>query len=341
MTSRRTANGGSADEDPPRVTVVCVPRDHHGDVEESLEALLDRTDVAHELVYVLGRAPKDAAEYVRRRSSEVGFTLIEQDSYLVPSHARNLARAHVSTEYVVFIDNDAVVGSGWLGPLIDCADETGAAVVGPLQFIEPLEHEQIHLAGGFIEMDETKSPRVIHRTHRFQGLRPEEVAASMRREECDFAEFHCMLVRTAALDTAGPFDERFLSVREVEDFAMIVRTTGGTVWFEPESHVTFLPLREVRGADIGYVARRWGERAVRTSFEHFCAKHDLDRSHIPRSGSFSTDQRRFIFARVRRPIQRPFDWLGVGKVESAAAHVVFRVERLLNWLFIRPGPTTF
>lgn len=145
-------------DDEPRVTVVCSPRDHYHDAAESLEILIRHTSEPFDLVYVIGKPSRDVRAHVRAEAARVGFTLIERDEHPVPNHARNLALERVGTEYVAFIDNDTIVSPGWLQALVACADETGAALVGPLQLIGPLEDQLIHLAGGFIDIDTRPDP---------------------------------------------------------------------------------------------------------------------------------------------------------------------------------------
>lgn len=326
------AHGGKA----PRVTVICVPRDHFSDTERSLEALIERTDVPFELVYVLGRAPRDVVEYLRRRQAEVGFTLIERDEHLVPNHARNLGLRRATTEYVAFLDNDAIVGPDWLGPLVRCADDTGACLVSPLQLIGPLENEAIHFAGGWIELDETTSPRPLHTELRYQRLYVSEVPEPMTRVACDFAEFHCMLARRTTLEEMGGLDEALLSTREVLDLGLEVSAHGGSVWFEPESRVTYLPPKRLRWSEVGFMARRWGERANRQSYEHFYAKHDLDTSSAANIGSANA-RRRTIYEPIRSAVAK----LRVRPIERGVAFVLYRLDRLVNHLFIRPGRTSY
>jgi cellulose synthase/poly-beta-1,6-N-acetylglucosamine synthase-like glycosyltransferase len=318
------------------VTVVCVPRDHYHDAARSLDALLRHTDMAFELLYVIGRAPRDVLEHVRREAARVGFTLIERDRHLVPNHARNLALAQVDTEYVACIDNDTVVTPGWLSALVACADETGAALVGPLQLIGPPEDRLIHLAGGFIDIDRSATPHPIRLTHRYQWLVPDQVPAPLERARCDFAEFHCLLARTEALEAAGPLDERLLTAREVEDLALRLRQLGREVWFEPASEVTFLPPTRLRWSELGFVSRRWGERANRQTFEYFLDKYDLDRAHLSALG-FANCQRRPIFGAVRERVGR----LGGGGLARAVDYGLHRLERPVNRLLVRPGRTAY
>jgi GT2 family glycosyltransferase len=331
---RNADERGPADE--PRVTAICVPRDHYHDAVNSLDALLQHTGAPFELVYVIGRAPRDVRDHVRREAARVGFTVIERDRHLVPNHARNLAMAEVDTEYVAFLDNDTIVTPGWLSSLISCADETGAALVGPLQLIGALEKGIVHLAGGFIEIDDSVSPHPIRRTHRYQAQPVDQLPVPLDRARCDFAEYHCMLARTDVLRAIGPLDERFLTAREVEDLAFQVARQGGEVWFEPESLVTFEPPTSLRWSEVGFISRRWGERANRQSFEYFLEKYDLDRSELTALG-FANAQRRPMFGSIRRVVGR----LGSDWLERALDYGLHLLERPANRLLVRPGRTSY
>ena len=41
---------------------------------------------------------------------------------------------------------------GWLEALVECAEDTNAAIVAPLYLIGELEDQIIHMAGGIIEV---------------------------------------------------------------------------------------------------------------------------------------------------------------------------------------------
>src|SRR5512134_3333559 len=132
----------------PDVTIVVVPRDHFSDTRESLESIYANTDLPFDLVYLDGRSPPRIARYLREQSTARGFRLIRTAHYLSPNSARNLGAQAVQTRYVVFIDNDVVVAPNWLGPLVECAEETGASITGPLSFESRPLHTHVHFAGG-------------------------------------------------------------------------------------------------------------------------------------------------------------------------------------------------
>ncbi len=180
------------------VTVVVVPRERFSATERSLTNLFDNTPTPFKLVYVSAGAPSSVQRYLEAASEEKQFRLITA-GYLSPNQARNVALREVSTKYVVFLDNDALVTPGWLDRLVQCAEETGAAIVGPLYLIGEIEQQLIHMAGGTLHFKEKDGKTIVYDEHRLVDVRLDALPAPLQRSECDFVEFHCMLGRTAFL----------------------------------------------------------------------------------------------------------------------------------------------
>src|SRR5438445_12790064 len=101
------------------VTIVVSPRERYSFAQRSLESSYDQTPEPFELVYVDVDSPSRIKRYLETKAVEKGFRLIRSSTYLTPNEARNLALREVNTRYVVFIDNDVLVSSGWLKPLVD------------------------------------------------------------------------------------------------------------------------------------------------------------------------------------------------------------------------------
>src|SRR5690606_3710530 len=137
----------------PRVTVAVVPRERFSVALRSLESLYANTSEPFELVYVDGNSPRDVRDGLRQQARERGFTLVRTERYLSPTQARNIALQRVQTPYVLFVDNDVFFADGWLTRLLDCAEDTGAWVVGPLPFEGELADARIHNAGGFCRFE--------------------------------------------------------------------------------------------------------------------------------------------------------------------------------------------
>jgi GT2 family glycosyltransferase len=256
----------------PKATVVVVPRDHWGDTEESLQSILADRSEPFELVVVDGASPPATARFLREAAARHGFRLLRTDHPLSPNEARNLGARGVRTPYVAFVDNDVVVAAGWLGALVCCAEQTGAAVVGPLNFEGRPLHTTVHFAGGEARI-ELREGKGREEPHLVDVIRKGEPPRERTPTGC--AEFHCMLVRTADFERVGGLDEGMLSTRENLDFCMAVAQAGGSVYLEPASRITYLPPDPLRLSDVPYFALRWSDAWDRASFDHLRAKWGL------------------------------------------------------------------
>ena len=222
------------------VTLLVVPRERFGLSRRSLESIYANTDTPFTLIYVDGGSPTATRRYLAAQSSGRGFRLLRTDAHLTPNQARNLGIAHVTTPYLVFLDNDVLVTPGWLEALLRCARETGASVVGPLYCMGEFEEQTVHMTGGHAHIFEKDGKRRFQEDHRFWSRPLPEVLPGLRREPCEMVEFHCMLVASRVFQQLGPLDEGLKSALENPDFCMSVRRSGGEVYFEPASLVTYL-----------------------------------------------------------------------------------------------------
>lgn len=246
-----------------QVTIVVAPRERFSCTQESLESIYANTHMPFKLVYVDGGSPAKVKRYLETQAQEKQFTLIRSENYLSPNKARNLGLAKVDSKYVVFIDNDVVVTPGWLEPLVRCAEETGATVVSPLICQGEPVHEEVHCAGGESGVRlETKGDktrrRIIEKIYK-QGRKVTDVLPQLQRQQTGLAEFHCMMVRTEIFERVGMLDEALLNTKEHVDFCMLVMETGGSVYLEPESIVTYVPGPPLEITDMAFYMLRWSD----------------------------------------------------------------------------------
>lgn len=266
-----------------RVTIVISPRERFSFTQQNLESIYAETSIPFRLIYVDGGSPAPIHRYLVAESQQKGFKLIRSEHYLAPNQARNLALTHLETEFVLFVDNDVLVSPQWLERLLQCADETEATVVCPLTCIGKKVNEIIHLAGGeaHIYDDQTEDGqtiRKVHEKHYFVNRPVAEVRDQLHRRQCEFAEFHCMLVRASIFDHIGLLDEKLLSTREHIDFCMNVTGQGGTIYCEPDSVVTYVPELPLNWSDLSFFFLRWSDAWEVESLDHFQKKWNLTRS---------------------------------------------------------------
>ncbi|MEM7592693.1 MAG: glycosyltransferase [Cyanobacteria bacterium P01_A01_bin.83] len=266
----------------PQVTVVVVPRERFSYTRESLESIYQCTKYPFDLVYVDGNSPEHIKNYLVRQAKEKQFKLIRINNYLAPNQARNIGLHSVKTKYVVFVDNDVRVTLGWLEKLVNCAELESASVVCPLVCIgDDILQAKILLAGGeasiFLELKNGQAKRKVRQQHYFANHSVVEVKNQLYRQECEFAKFHCLLVRREVFDAIGLLDEKLLSSREHIDFSLSVTNVGKKIFCEPASVATYVPDSEFEWSDLTYFMLRWSDAWETASLEHFIRKWNLTR----------------------------------------------------------------
>ncbi len=309
-------------------TVVVVPREQFSNAERSLESILAHTPQPFELIYVDGCSPASVRSYLERQAGARGFRLIRTEHFLSPNAARNLAASHVQTKYVVFIDNDAMVRDDWLSPLVDCAEATGAWVVGPIYCEgEPIA-TRIHMAGGTAHFAIEDGRRVFREEHCHYGEPLATIQPQLRRQPIEQIEFHCALVRMEAFERLGPLDEDLLSACEHTDLCLLARAAGKSVYLEPASVVTYVPPRRMTQADLNYFRLRWCEAWNEGSLARFREKWNLanDDPALNDIEVWLPKHRRLALA----PLYRAMKIFGRGPARFVDKRLIIPLEKAIN-----------
>ncbi|MGF1520836.1 MAG: glycosyltransferase family 2 protein [Leptolyngbyaceae cyanobacterium] len=260
----------------PKVTVVVSPRERFSYAQTSLESIYEHTQIPFDLVYVDGNSPPSVQAYLANKAEQKGFDLVRIDHFLTPNQARNIGAARVSTPYLAFVDNDVVVSPGWLEALVKCAEETEAAIVGPLTCQDEPVHETVHFANGVARIIvDVRGRRRLREKMSRQGQRVTEVAHKLERTPAELVEFHCMLVDTAVFNQLGPLDEAFLNTKEHVDLCLSVAAAGHAIYFEPTSVITYVPGIAWNWADLHFYMLRWSDAWETASLAHLQEKWNL------------------------------------------------------------------
>ena len=324
----------------PRVTVVVIPRERFSMAVRALDVLYERTDFPFSLVYVDAGSPRRVRRALESRQHAKRFRLIRVEDHLAPNESRNLALAGVETPYVVFIDNDVLVQPGWLEALVRCADETGAALVGPLYCIGPPELETVHMAGGIAGVVEENGQRRFREKHFQPGKPLATLRPQLGRTKTELVEFHCLLARRDVFDRLGPLDEELLTANEHPDLCASVRQAGGTVYLEPAAVVTWMAPPPVAWSDLGFFLLRWSDAWNLSTLCHFREKWQLDADpRLPWQLDWLRNYRHEAVGllRLRAGIRRALGWRLGSWVYARLDVAVSGLERLLIRLLARDG----
>ena len=313
-----------------------VPRERFSYTSRSLESIYEHTDIPFSLVYVDGGSPARIRRYLAQKARQNNFKLIRTERYLSPNQARNLGLQQVESKYVVFVDNDVIVSPGWLKALVDCAEKTGAWVVGPLTLIGDPGSQTVHAAGGTVNIKEEQGQRVFELSMALLESLSLMSPLTCIPKPSELAEFHCMLILTEACRRAGPFDERLFSVHEHEDFCLAVRECGGSVYFEPRSVITYVSPPPFAWSDLPFFMLRWSEAWNSDSHQHFQDKWGLgkDDKNIAIAREFARNHRRISLRLVRRVAGRLCRACG-WQTDSIEQRMDFPAEERVNRYLVR------
>ena len=319
----------------PDVTLVVVPRERFSYTRQSLESIYQHTSYPFDLIYVDGNSPRHIQQYLEQQAQTKKFKHIRSDRYLTPNQARNIGLQQVKTKYMVFVDNDVHVTPGWLKKLINCAEEESAAVVCPLVCIGKDLHSKIHLAGGetkiYLEVKNNTSRRKVYEKHYFVNRSLADVQSQLQRKQCEFAEFHCLLVRTDLFEKTGLLDEKLLSTREHTDFSLNVTNAREKIYCEPASVTTYVPDSGFELSDLPYFMLRWSDAWEIASLKHFRKKWDVSK----KDKYFKKRYKRLGYRR-HQALLRPFaKKLALGTRQPWLEKILIAGERKLNHLITR------
>ncbi|HUZ71439.1 MAG TPA: glycosyltransferase [Stellaceae bacterium] len=316
----------------PQVTIVVVPREQFSKTQVSLESIFAHTHQPFTLIYVDGNAPDRVRRYLEGQAAEKDFRLIREDRYLPANVARNLAVPYLRTKYVVFIDNDVIVAPNWLEPLIDCADETGSWLVGPVYCVGDLRNPIIHTLGAEHGIDEADGKRRWRERHLFCGQPFNAVRGELHRRPIDLVEFHCLLMRTEAFERLGMFDAALLSYFDHNDLCLQVRDAGGSIYVEPRSIVTYVPPPPFAASDVPFFLLRWSDRWISSSVAHFARKNKIDATDpiFAAHYDYQQAQRARLLRHPRRTVRRVLGIRALSAMEAA-------LDRVLDWTVVARG----
>lgn len=158
------------------------------------------------------------------------------------------AGAHLARgEYLLFLNNDTQVMSGWMDALLQCfADEVSCGIAGS-RLVYP--DGRLQEAGGWVFADGSA----------WTVGRFEDRSSPMYRyrRETDYVSGASLMIRSEQFDALGGFDERYApAYYEDTDLAFAVRAAGLKVFYEPNSIVVH---REgiTAGTDLGKGMKRY------------------------------------------------------------------------------------
>ncbi len=261
----------------PAATVVVVSRDRWSLASETLGLLLARTDPRHPVVVVDGRAPRRLRVELDRYAASGRVRVARRNRFLGSNEARNIGADGATTEWVAFVENDAVLSDGWLEKLLALGESRNAASVFPAYLERQPDGPIVHGIGADLEVGERAGVRYLREHQHHLGRRWEDVAGEVQPVARVQSEPHALAIRREVLEEMGGLDEALLSWFDHTDLALHHRERGLASWFAPHVTCTYLAPPPVAFEDVPSFLLRWGRDWYERSLDHLCRVWRLDR----------------------------------------------------------------
>ncbi|MDQ3806318.1 MAG: glycosyltransferase, partial [Acidobacteriota bacterium] len=296
---------------PVRATVVLLCYNKIDLTFQCLRSLLREVNLADtEIVVVNNNSGDRTKEVLSYFEGYVRVLNMETNAGYVGGN--NAGAAAARGEYLVFLNNDTVVLTGWLPALVGTADEDPRVGAVGSMLIYP--DGKLQAAGGIVWQDG-------HASHYGSGKSPDDRRFNFARE-VDYCAGASLLVRKELFDRLGGFGRAYAPIYYADvDLCFGVRALGHKVVYQPLSRVI-----HYGGAPAGTGL----ERFQATNREKFREKwrEVLEREQYPR------DPRLAGRAANRRPGPYVFvfdDHVPTPDRDAGSARMAFILRALSEW----------
>ena len=223
-----------------RVSVIILTWNSVGKIEPCLEALGQGTQVPDEIIVVDNGSKDQTRAVLAMRFPSV--RVIENTINLGVARARNQGLAAARGTYVLVLDDDAIMQPEALAQLVAVLDTSPTvALCGP-QLLSTT-HEPISTSLTF--------PTLLQKIRRWRTAEqrngsPWDNNLSGRMREVDYVIGACQLIRRAALDEVGLYDEHIFYGPEDIDLCLRLRQAGWRIILQPNAQVIHAEQRLAR-----------------------------------------------------------------------------------------------
>ena len=210
----------------PEVTIVIPVHNQYRTTMVCLNSILQNTkEVLYEII-LADDYSNDLTKTIEERIK--GIRVVRHETNIGFLQNCNSAAREAKGSFLVFLNNDTSVESGWLAELLETLkNDSSAGMVGP-QLLFP--DGRLQEAGGIVWKDGSG-------WNYGRGESP-QLSQFNYRKEVDYISGACLLLRKNLWDTLGGFDERFSpAYYEDTDLAFAIRQAGLKVIYQPKSKV--------------------------------------------------------------------------------------------------------
>ena len=194
---------------------------------EFIDSLSENETYPYELIVVDNASEINEAKKLQDIYPDI--QVIRSDRNLGFAGGNNLGYRYASGFYILYMNNDMIVKTPFLKPLIDRLDDSCVGVVSPkIRYSYALDI--IQYAGYTAMTSVTIRNQLI-------GTGEKDTGQYDQARETAFAHGACMLTTKTVIEKVGKMTEAYFLFYEELDWSLQIRQAGYSVWYEPASTV--------------------------------------------------------------------------------------------------------
>lgn len=205
-------------------------------LEEFLPSVIENNSEGYEIFIADNASTDDSAVFVKERFPGVCLLQLERNYGFAEGY--NQAIARIDANYIVLLNQDVMVSSNWLAPMLSLLgrdQHIGAIQPRIRSYQQRGNFEYAGAAGGWID----RYGYAFCRGRIFDTLESDHNQFNTH-EEIFWASGACMVVRKNVFESMGGFDADFFAHMEEIDFCWRLKNAGYSNWYCADSTVFHL-----------------------------------------------------------------------------------------------------
>lgn len=209
------------------VSIITINYNGWQDTCELLTSLKQFEDYPHEVIVVDNDSQGDDAELIR--SAHPDAIVVCSNHNLGFAGGNNLGYSYANGDYILFLNNDMVLKSAMLRPMVERLSDKKIGGVSPcIYYLYKPEQIQYY---GYCDM----TPITLkHTTEPFDSCHRENF---LQPKQTEVLHGGAMMVRRDVIERAGKMTEVYFLFYEEFDWSRRIREAGYVLYYEPMSQV--------------------------------------------------------------------------------------------------------
>jgi GT2 family glycosyltransferase/SAM-dependent methyltransferase len=216
----------------PKVSIIIPTKDKVTILKRCIQSILDKTTYSqYEIVIVDNQSEiNDTFDYYESIKDNPRIKILHYDKPFNFSAINNFAVAHVSSAYILFLNNDTeVISKDWLSAMVEHAQREGVGAVGA-KLLYP--NNTVQHAGVILGI--IGNPPIGGHSHRyFPGTHGGYCGRAAIIQNTSAVTAACLLMKKETFERIGGFEENLAVAFNDVDLCLKIREEGYVIVFTP------------------------------------------------------------------------------------------------------------